>query len=608
MCASWTRGGTSVIAAGCNLGAGVARGDVLVFLNPDTVVAPGALERLAATVEDPAIGIAMARLRLLDRPELLNSSGSEVHVSGISWAGGYGEPAESVSELRDVPAPSGAAMAIRADTFRKLGGFTDELFMYQEDLLLGWKARLAGLRVVIEPGADVYHDYEFGRNVAKHYLLERNRLVFVLSSYSPRLLLLLSPVLLSTELAMTVLAAREGWFRDKLRGWAWCARNARWLARQRRETQRLRRVPDRDLAPLLSATLIPRDDLRSGRGEGREPARGGLLAARPPCAVTELSVVLVNHNGAECLPGALRALAANTVTEDVECIVVDSASTDGSWEEVERHWDRARALRFEENIGFCRGLQPRCGGSATAGSSRSSTSTARSSPGWDAPLRELLGRRRRLGRDRAPPRRRRRDDRGGWARDRAQHGHLRARRGAAASARRRTAPVDVTAASGALMMVRREEFLALGGFYEPIWMYGEEADYCLRVPGRVVLHPRQRDPPRATAHAAGPAALADAAVLGLAQPARQCRPAPAGAGAGASRRRLGGLRRADPGAGAQPLRARSRARRMARRPAAAALGAARALSRREATGRFTSYLTSCGARTATPAWPGLNHC
>ena len=244
-------------AGGCNLGAEVAGGGVLLFLNPDTVVAPGALERLAATLEDTAIGIAMARLRLLDRPELLNSSGSEVHVSGISWAGGYGEPADSVAELRDVPAPSGAAMAVRADTFRALGGFTEELFMYQEDLVLGWKARLAGLRVVIEPGADVYHDYEYGRNVAKHYLLERNRLVFVLSSYSPRLLLLLSPVLVSTELAMAALAAKEGWLRDKLRGWVWCARNSRWLARQRRETQRLRRVPDRELAPLLSATLTP---------------------------------------------------------------------------------------------------------------------------------------------------------------------------------------------------------------------------------------------------------------------------------------------------------------------------------------------------------------
>lgn len=47
----------------------------------------------------------------------------------------------------------------------------------------------------------------------------------------------------------------------------------------------------------------------------------------------------------------------------------------------------------------------------------------------------------------------------------------------------------MTAASGALTMVRRDEFLELGGFYEPIWMYGEEADLALRVPGRVVLHP-----------------------------------------------------------------------------------------------------------------------
>src|SRR3989440_2546084 len=39
------------------------------------------------------------------------------------------------------------------------------------------------------------------------------------------------------------------------------------------------------------------------------------------------------------------------------------------------------------------------------------------------------------------------------------------------------------------MMVRRAEFLEQGGFYEGFWMYGEEADYCLKVPGRVVLHP-----------------------------------------------------------------------------------------------------------------------
>jgi GT2 family glycosyltransferase len=250
-------GGNVGFATGCNVGAETAGGDVLVFLNPDTVVTPGAVAQLARTLEEPGIGIAMARLRLLDRPELLNASGLQVHVSGISWAGGYGEPADALTELTDVAAASGTALAIRRDTFRELGGFTDELFMYQEDLLLGWKARLAGLRVVVDPGADVYHDYDYGRNVAKHYLLERNRLVFLLSTYSPRLLALLSPVLVSTEIAMAAHAAREGWLREKLRGWAWLAGNLRWLLRQRRATQRLRRLPDRELVGLLTPTLSP---------------------------------------------------------------------------------------------------------------------------------------------------------------------------------------------------------------------------------------------------------------------------------------------------------------------------------------------------------------
>jgi GT2 family glycosyltransferase len=244
-------------AGGSNLGARKAEGDVLVFLNPDTVTAPGAVAQLVRTLEDPGIGIVMARLLLLDRPELLNSRGLEVHVSGISWAGGYGEPAETVEAVADIAAASGTAMAIRADTFRRLGGFTHELFMYQEDLLLGWKARLAGLRVVVDPGADVYHDYDYGRNPAKNYLLERNRLVFLLSAYSPRLLALLSPVLVATELGILAQAALEGWLRDKLGGWAWCARNARWLARHRRTTQGLRRVPDRELAGLLSGVIAP---------------------------------------------------------------------------------------------------------------------------------------------------------------------------------------------------------------------------------------------------------------------------------------------------------------------------------------------------------------
>jgi GT2 family glycosyltransferase len=245
-------------AAGANRGAAETEDDVLVFLNPDTVVAPGALRRLAKRLDDPTIGIVMARLQLLDRPGVLNSGGTVVHVSGLAWAGRFGEPADGITAVEDVPAASGAALAIRRNTFDALGRFTPELFMYQEDVELSWRAHLSGLRVVVDPAADVLHEYDFGRHTTKLALLERNRLIFVLSAYSMRLLLLLTPMLALGELAMLVLAARGGWFGGKLGGWWWLVGHPRWLVRHRRETQRLRTVRDRELARFLTPTLDPK--------------------------------------------------------------------------------------------------------------------------------------------------------------------------------------------------------------------------------------------------------------------------------------------------------------------------------------------------------------
>ena len=280
--AARTRPGVRIIDSGGNIGFGAAsnlaaaeaRGDVLVFLNPDTVAAPGSIEQLARTLESPDVGVAMARLLLLDEPEKLNSSGVEVHISGIGWAGGFGEPADSLAELRDVPAPSGTAMAVRTQTFRELGGFAEELFMYLEDLELGWRARLAGYRVVVDPAADVLHEYDYGRNPRKSYFLERNRLVFVLSAYSPRQLVLLAPLLVVTELGMIAIAIKERWLRDKVAGWGWLLGNARTVSSRRRRTQALRRVRDRELARYLTATFSP----------GMTPVPGLLQAANPVVA------------------------------------------------------------------------------------------------------------------------------------------------------------------------------------------------------------------------------------------------------------------------------------------------------------------------------------
>jgi hypothetical protein len=96
--------------------------------------------------------------------------------------------------------------------------------MYVEDSDLGWRLRLAGMRVVRVPESRVLHRYDFGRAPAKMYHLERNRMLMLRSNYRRRTLAVLSPALLLVELGTAVIAWRDGWLSEKVRAWRDAAR------------------------------------------------------------------------------------------------------------------------------------------------------------------------------------------------------------------------------------------------------------------------------------------------------------------------------------------------------------------------------------------------
>jgi GT2 family glycosyltransferase len=244
-------------AAGCNLGARQATGDVLLFLNPDTVVREGAVAELARTVSDQNVAGAMARLLLASDPTALNSAGAAIHITGLGWSTGHGQSAGDPAGLREVTYANGSVLAMRRALFEELGRFTEQLFIYHEDLELGWRARMRGYRMVQNTAADVLHDYEHGRNPVKYYFMERNRIIFVSTAYSLRLLLLLTPVLLAAEVGLTAVSIKDRWFGAKASGWRWCAANGRWILRHRRRLQQERTVRDRELARFLTPIVDP---------------------------------------------------------------------------------------------------------------------------------------------------------------------------------------------------------------------------------------------------------------------------------------------------------------------------------------------------------------
>lgn len=251
-------GGNVGFPAACNLGARATTAPVVVFLNPDAAARPGALTTLADRLEeDPSIGAAVSLICLADRPELINSSGNVIHVSGMGWSAGFEQPVSTVPALAEVTYTCGAAMAVRREVFDEVGGFCDDYFLYHEDLELGWRLRLLGYRCVIDPTSVVDHTYEFGRNARKFHYIERNRWIFLLTCFPTPVLLAVLPIAVAFDAAIVALSVKEGWFAEKVEGWRWCAANWRWLRQRRAEVLSTKRVDDSVVAGWLTDTIDP---------------------------------------------------------------------------------------------------------------------------------------------------------------------------------------------------------------------------------------------------------------------------------------------------------------------------------------------------------------
>lgn len=241
--------------SGCNEGARRANAPTLAFINSDAIVAPDCLQHLVNAVRDPEVGLASAMLTLADEPDRVNSVGNPVHVSGLSWAGGYRDLVKQHLTSRDVASVTGGAMAVRTDLWRDLGGFWDPLFAYLEDTEISLRCWQRGLRVRYVAEARAQHHYEFSRNENKMFLLERNRTLLLLTMWQARTLVRLAPVLAVVEVLLFALSMRQGWSRAKIRGWRWIISHRKLVRERRRNVQARRSVADSALFPLLTCTI-----------------------------------------------------------------------------------------------------------------------------------------------------------------------------------------------------------------------------------------------------------------------------------------------------------------------------------------------------------------
>jgi GT2 family glycosyltransferase len=169
--------GVRVLDAGGNLGFGRANnlgfhqtfGDLVLLLNPDTVVRPGSVDTLlGALAARPDAAAAGPRLVERDgRAELsfgrmvsplaefrqkLLVAGHERHVAAIS------RMVERMTRApRDVEWASGACLLVRRPDAEAAGLFDERYFLYLEDVDFCAALRARGRRILFVPAAEVLH-------------------------------------------------------------------------------------------------------------------------------------------------------------------------------------------------------------------------------------------------------------------------------------------------------------------------------------------------------------------------------------------------------------------------------------------------------------------
>ena len=171
---------------GNNLGITHAKGDYLFIINNDTEVTESLIGRLVDILEEnPRIGVISPKINYFDQPDVLQYTGytaMNYFTARNKCLGQFEKDNGQYDYLTGQTGYAhGAAMMVRREIVEKVGAFSNNFFIYYEELDWCERIKKAGYEVWVDMQALLYHKESMtvGKHSAfKEYYMNRNRILF----------------------------------------------------------------------------------------------------------------------------------------------------------------------------------------------------------------------------------------------------------------------------------------------------------------------------------------------------------------------------------------------------------------------------------------------
>ncbi|HMP31051.1 MAG TPA: bifunctional riboflavin kinase/FAD synthetase, partial [Saprospiraceae bacterium] len=185
-------------AEGYNRGISQIKTPYIAFVNSDVLVSEAWIDPIIQFMTEHADVVAMQpkikSLENKDAFEYAGASGGYIDMLGYPFCRGrifdtVEKDEGQYNDIREVFWTSGAAMVVRTDVFKKLGGFDKDYFAHMEEIDFCWRAKRAGYKCFVDGRTEIYHlgggtlEYD---NPKKVFLNFRNSLATIIKNEQKR--------------------------------------------------------------------------------------------------------------------------------------------------------------------------------------------------------------------------------------------------------------------------------------------------------------------------------------------------------------------------------------------------------------------------------------